>query len=93
MLVAALLPPPTPFKIFVFAAGVFKVRLVSFTSAIALARLVRYFGIGYLAVRYGNQAMPYLAAHRLQVALILVALVGLSYLLSRLILKPRPAGP
>jgi membrane protein YqaA with SNARE-associated domain len=91
MLLAALLPPPTPFKIFVFAAGVFEVRLVSFTSAIALARLVRYFGIGYLAVRYGNEALPYLAAHKLQVALILVALVGVSYLLSRLILRRTPA--
>lgn len=90
ILLAALLPPPTPFKIFVFAAGVFEVRLVSFTSAIALARLVRYFGIGYLAVRYGTEALPYLAAHKLQVALILVALVGVSYSLSRLILRREP---
>jgi len=93
MLVAALLPPPTPFKIFVFAAGVFEVRFVSFTSAIALARLVRYFGIGYLAIRYGDQAMPYLAAHKVQVAIILVMLAAVSYLLSRLILKRRPAEP
>jgi len=90
MLVAALLPPPTPFKIFVFAAGVFEVRLLSFTSAIAVARLVRYFGIGYLAIRYGHEALPYLAAHKLQVAVILILLVAVSYLLSRLILKPRP---
>jgi membrane protein YqaA with SNARE-associated domain len=39
MLVAALLPPPTPFKVFVFAAGVFEEPLWSFTSAIHLARL------------------------------------------------------
>jgi membrane protein YqaA with SNARE-associated domain len=93
MLVAALLPPPTPFKIFVFAAGAFGVPLTSFTSAIALARLARYFGIGYLAVRYGNQALPYLGAHKLQVVLILVLLVAASYLLSRLILKPRQTAP
>jgi membrane protein YqaA with SNARE-associated domain len=93
MLVAALLPPPTPFKIFVFAAGAFGVPLTSFTSAIALARLARYFGIGYLAVRYGNQALPYLGAHKLQVVLVLVLLVAASYLLSRLILKPRQTAP
>ena len=87
MLIAALLPPPTPFKIFVFAAGVFEVRLISFASAIAVARLARYFGMGYLAVRYGDQAMPYLATHKVQVALILVVLVVASYLLSRLILS------
>ena len=43
MLIAALLPPPTPFKVFVIAAGVFETRLVSFASAITIARLVRYF--------------------------------------------------
>jgi membrane protein YqaA with SNARE-associated domain len=63
MLVAALLPPPTPFKFFVLAAGVFEVPLLSFSSAIALARVFRYFGLGYLAVRYGSQALPYLAEH------------------------------
>ena len=64
MLLAALLPPPTPFKIFVFAAGVFEVPLTSFASAISLARLIRYFGVGYLAVKYGNNALPFLAQHK-----------------------------
>jgi membrane protein YqaA with SNARE-associated domain len=90
MLVAALLPPPTPFKIFVFAAGVFEVPLWSFTSAVTLARVFRYFGMGYLAVRYGEQAMPYLAAHKWQTALVVVALVAVSYALSRLLLRGKP---
>ncbi len=90
MLVAALLPPPTPFKIFVFAAGVFEVPLWSFTAAISLARAIRYLGVGYLAVRYGNQAIPYLVQHKLQVVLFTVLFVLISYLLSRLILRPKP---
>jgi membrane protein YqaA with SNARE-associated domain len=90
MLIAALLPPPTPFKVFVIAAGVFEVRLVSFVSAITLARLVRYFGIGFLAIRYGQDALPFLAAHKWQVALAAIALVFVSYVLSRLILRHRP---
>jgi membrane protein YqaA with SNARE-associated domain len=90
MLVAALLPPPTPFKIFVFAAGVFEVPLWSFTSAISLARAIRYFGVGYLAVRYGDQALPFLVHHKLQVVVFLLLLVSISYLLSRLILRPKP---
>jgi membrane protein YqaA with SNARE-associated domain len=89
MLVAALLPPPTPFKIFVFAAGVFEVPLWSFTSAITLARLIRYFGVGYLAIRYGNDALPYLGQHKLQVFIFIVVFIVISYLLSRLILKPK----
>jgi len=90
MLVAALLPPPTPFKVFVVAAGVFEVPLFSFTSAIALARVIRYFGVGYLAIRYGAEALPFLVHHKWQVAVGLVVLVALSYLLSRLILRHRP---
>jgi membrane protein YqaA with SNARE-associated domain len=90
MLIAALLPPPTPFKVFVVAAGVFEVPLASFTSAIVLARAIRYFGIGYLAIRYGSQALPFVMSHKWQVAAVVVALAGASYGLSRLILRHRP---
>jgi len=89
MLIAALLPPPTPFKIFVFAAGVFEVPLWSFTSAISLARLIRYFGVGYLAVEYGKDALPMLERHKLTAALALAVFALLSYLASRWILSHR----
>jgi membrane protein YqaA with SNARE-associated domain len=87
MLVAAMLPPPTPFKFFVLAAGVFEVPPLSFASAIGLARVIRYFGVGYLAVRYGANALPYLAQHKLQVGLIVIAFIAVSYGISRVILK------
>jgi membrane protein YqaA with SNARE-associated domain len=90
MLVAALLPPPTPFKFFVFAAGVFEVPLASYISAISLARLIRYFGVGYLAVKYGVDALPLLARHKVEVGVFLVVFVAVSYLASRWILRERP---
>jgi membrane protein YqaA with SNARE-associated domain len=90
MLVAALLPPPTPFKIFVIAAGVFEVPLFSYTSAITIARLLRYFAFGYLAVRFGEEAKTYMQHHWLQMTLLAVAVVAVSYVLSRLILRRRP---
>ena len=89
MLLAALLPPPTPFKFFVLAAGVFEVPLWSYTSAITLARAIRYFAVGFLAIRYGNNALPFLAQHKLQVAITVIIFVAVSYLLSRLILRER----
>ncbi len=89
MLIAALLPPPTPFKFFVLAAGVFEVPLFSYTAAITIARLFRYFGIGYLAIRYGADAMPYLMHHKLQVSVFVISLVTVSYVLSRVLLKRR----
>ena len=89
MLIAALLPPPTPFKVFVFAAGVFEAPLWSFASAISLARLVRYFGVGYLAVKYGSDALPMLGRNRLTAAIGLAVFALLSYLASRWILSHR----
>jgi uncharacterized membrane protein YdjX (TVP38/TMEM64 family) len=90
MLVAALLPPPTPFKFFVLAAGVFEVPLFSYTSAVTIARLFRYFGIGFLAIRYGAEALPYLIHHKLQVTVVVISVVIVSYVLSRLLLRHRP---
>ena len=92
MLVAAMLPPPTPFKIVVFAAGVFEVPLLSFASAVGIARLVRYFGVGYLAVKYGNNALPFLAQHKVDVTIVLAVFAGVSYGLSRWILRERPTA-
>ena len=92
MLIAALLPPPTPFKFFVFAAGVFEVPLFSYTLAITIARLTRYFFIGYLAIRFGEEAKTYVKQHWLQVTVFAIAVILVSYVLSRLLLK-RQAPP
>lgn len=92
MLIAALLPPPTPFKVFVFAAGVFEVPLASFTTAISVARAIRYFGIGYLAIKYGDQALPFLVQHKLQVTAGVIVFALLSYGASRLILRDRTSS-
>lgn len=90
ILLAALLPPPTPFKIFVLAAGAFEAPVVGFTSAITLARLARYFLVGALAVRYGNNALAMIKLHWLLVLLLAVILVAASYVASRIILRHRP---
>jgi len=90
MLVAALLPPPTPFKFFVLAAGVFEIPLFSFTSAIALARLIRYFGVGFLAVKYGDNAKPFISQHWLAISIGFAIFAIASYRLSRWLLRERP---
>jgi len=89
MLIAALLPPPTPFKFFVLAGGVFEVPLWSFTSAITLARLIRYYGIGFLAVRYGDNYKDFISQHLLAIAVALALFALVSYGLSRWILRVR----
>jgi len=63
VLVASVLPPPFPFKLFVVSAGVFRLQLVRFTIAIAIGRTFRYLLEGYLAARYGEHAKEILAQY------------------------------
>ena len=62
MIVPALLPPPAPFKIFVLLAGVAAVPVWQFVTAVAVARFVRYFGEGLLAVFYGEAAIRFVTS-------------------------------
>lgn len=80
---AAMLPPPTPFKFFVLACGVFGIPFRTFTMALLLARGLRYFGEGYLAIRYGLAAEHYIVDHKLVVTVIALALILLIYLVKR----------
>jgi membrane protein YqaA with SNARE-associated domain len=63
VLVATLLPPPFPFKLFVVSAGVFRFSLVRFMLAIVVGRGFRFLLEGYFAVRYGAEAKEILAKY------------------------------
>jgi membrane protein DedA with SNARE-associated domain len=63
VLVATLLPPPFPFKLFVVTAGVFRFSLVRFMLAIIVGRGFRFLLEGYFAVRYGAEAKAILAKY------------------------------
>jgi membrane protein YqaA with SNARE-associated domain len=63
VLVATLLPPPFPFKLFVITAGVFRFSLVRFMIAIVAGRAFRFLLEGYLAVRFGDEAKAILARY------------------------------
>lgn len=63
VIVPALLPPPAPFKIFILLAGVAEVPVWQFVTAVAVARFVRYFGEGLLAVFYGEAAIRFVTEH------------------------------
>ena len=63
VLVASVLPPPFPFKLFIATAGVFRFSVARFAVAVALGRGFRYALIGYLAARYGEHAKELLARY------------------------------
>ena len=84
--VPAILPPPAPFKIFVLLAGVAAVPVWQFATTIALARGFRYFMVGVLSVRYGDEAIAFIQANGRVVSLVLVGLIvagGLAWIIWR----------
>jgi membrane protein YqaA with SNARE-associated domain len=81
--VPAILPPPMPFKLFVLGAGVFQGEVGTFSMALVVGRGFRYFALGFLAVRYGENAQRALAEHKLAFVLAALAFVALSYLVTR----------
>ncbi len=75
LMVPALLPPPAPFKVFVLLAGVAGVSPLKFGLGIGTARAARYLILGWLAVRYGDQAMELMRTRGPEVALAVVGVI------------------
>ena len=55
LMLPAMLPPPTPFKLFVLSAGISEMRWTHFLLAIFFGRLVRFAFWSGLALVYGPQ--------------------------------------
>lgn len=76
MAIPSALPPPTPWKAFVFAAGVFEMRVAPFMLAVFTGRLVRWFVLSILVIKLGPGAVQVVEHHALQ-TLIIVGGIGL----------------
>jgi membrane protein YqaA with SNARE-associated domain len=55
VMVPASLPPPTPFKLFAFGAGVFEMRVLPYMAAVFCGRTLHYLVLGILTVRFGPE--------------------------------------
>ena len=85
VLVASLLPPPFPFKLFVVSAGVFRFSLWRFVIAIAAGRAFRFLLEGYLAARYGEHAKDILAQYYPYIGLGLAVLLVVGFVVRNLL--------
>jgi membrane protein YqaA with SNARE-associated domain len=72
MLIPSMMPPPTPWKAFVFAAGVFEMRVGPFMLAVFCGRMVRWLALSLLVLKLGPGAVQVVAHHSLS----LLAVVG-----------------
>lgn len=83
--VPALLPPPMPFKIFVATAGALEYPRWRFMITIMIARSLRYYIEGTLAVFYGERVLQFLKENGVIILgiVLVVCLLGLAIYLIR----------
>jgi len=79
LLIPSMMPPPTPWKLFVFAAGVFEMRVPYFMLSVFVGRVIRFTAVSLLTIRYGPQIVHEVAEmmHRHMLA----TLIGLGIVL------------
>ena len=75
VMIPSMLPPPTPWKLFVFASGVFEMRVLTFMLAVFCGRLVRWFLLSLLVLKLGPRAVDLVAHHA---ATVVVAVCSLA---------------
>jgi membrane protein YqaA with SNARE-associated domain len=92
VLVATVLPPPFPFKLFVVTAGVFRFSLIRFMIAIVAGRAFRFLLEGYFAVRYGAEAKVLLARYYPWIGLGVAIAVILFVVVRKLMKKGTPGS-
>ena len=81
ILVASILPPPAPYKVFVLTAGVLRVNAVNFGLALLVGRGLRFGAEAWLGAHYGLRAEDYLRHNLGWASLVaVVAIVGLAVL-------------
>ena len=59
IMLPSMLPPPTPFKLFVLSAGVAEMKFGHFLSAIFFGRLLRFMLLSFLVIRYGPEIVGF----------------------------------
>ncbi len=86
VMVPAVLPPPFPFKPFILAAGVFKLKTARFITAIFIGRAARFLIEGWLAIEFGEDASRLIARHGIKVLIVVavILVVSIAFKLYRL---------
>jgi membrane protein YqaA with SNARE-associated domain len=75
LLIPSMMPPPTPWKLFVFGAGVFEMKTRDFMLAVFLGRLIRFGVLSFLTIRYGPEMVHVVSdAAKRHLAVLMVSL-------------------
>ena len=79
VVIPSMMPPPAPWKIFVFAAGVFEMRVSSFLLAVFAGRMMRWLALSLLVLKLGPDAVGLVAKHAMVMVLAASALAVLGF--------------
>ncbi len=79
MAIPSALPPPTPWKAFVFAAGVFEMRVWPFMLAVFTGRLVRWLILSALVIKLGPEALGVVQHHARMLLLVVLGLAAIGF--------------
>jgi len=90
--VPAVLPPPLPFKIFVATAGALEYPRWRFLVTVMIARSLRYYVQGILAVLYGRRVLTFLRDNGIAIISIVASVAIVSLLIYLLTSRGRAAA-
>ena len=90
--IPAVLPPPLPFKIFVATAGALEYPRWKFLLTVMIARSVRYYVEGILAVYYGRRVLLFIRDNGLVVVSIVATLVLIGVIIYLIVNRRRNAN-
>ena len=79
MMIPSMLPPPTPWKAFVFAAGVFEMEVAPFMLAVFCGRMVRWLALSLLVMKLGPGAVEMVAHHGPALLVIVSGLAAIGF--------------
>ena len=80
VMIPSMMPPPAPWKMFVFASGVFEMRVPSFMLAVFTGRMLRWLILSLLVLKLGPGAVDLVAHHAVGLVLIVGAVAALGFL-------------
>ena len=73
-MIPSMMPPPAPWKMFIFASGVFEMRLPNFLLAVFVGRMLRWLVLSLLVLKLGPSAVDLVARHAVPMVLAVGAL-------------------
>ena len=88
VLVPAAMPPPFPFKLFAFGAGVFEMRVVPYMVSVFVGRAAHYLVTAILVVYFGPEILTWMGLHSI-LLLTLFAIVVTAFLLYEIFRRRR----